>query len=61
MKHSEILAKVEESISGGILLGVMRVDSVTVTPNDSQITPETKVEPGKYGIVEAKILVPLKS
>ena len=59
MKHSEILAKVEASISEAIVLGVTRVDLMTVTPDDLQITPPVRVEPGEYGIVELRILVPL--
>jgi hypothetical protein len=60
MKHSEILAKAESSISGSILLGVTRVDNFTVTPDNLQITPTAKVEAGEYGIVELRILVPLE-
>jgi len=52
MKHSEILAKVEASISGATVLGVTRVDVLTVTPDALQITPTVKVEAGEYGIVE---------
>jgi len=61
MKHSEILNKVEASISGAIVLGVTRVDTIIVTPADLQITPTVKVEAGEYGIVELRILVPLES
>lgn len=61
MKHSEILAKAEASISGATIVDVTRVDITTVTQRDLQITPHVKVEAGEYGIVELRILIPLES
>ena len=61
MKHSEILAKAEALVSGATILGVTRVDTIIVTPDNLQITPTVKIEIGEYGIVELRILVPSES
>ncbi|HOI95597.1 MAG TPA: hypothetical protein PK250_12900 [Syntrophobacter fumaroxidans] len=59
-KHSEILAKMEACLTGGITVieaGQVRV--MTVTKDEFQHIPAFKVEPGDYGVVEVKLLVPL--
>lgn len=60
MKHSELVSKLEESISGVIVIGVSRADSIEVLPNTTQITPEIEVAPGKYGLFEIRVLVPME-
>lgn len=60
MEHSEVLSKVEAAISNNVhIININRVDCADVSVADIPVLPGKDILPGKYGVVDIRILLPL--
>lgn len=60
MEHSKFLSQVEKAISGNIdLVCVTRVDKIEITSESVVAVPGKTTQPGEYGVVDRRILLPI--
>ena len=62
MKYAAILSQVEKEISSNVdIVTVTRVEQINITENNIDVIHGKKMPPGKYGVVDVRLLVPLHS
>lgn len=60
MKHAQILSQVEKAISDNVdIIGVTRVEKIKVTEKSSDVIPGKVTQPGEYGVVDIRLMVPI--
>lgn len=61
MNHAKILSKVEKAISSSVdIVTVTRVEKMNVTEEAGDVIPGKVTPPGEYGVVDIRLMVPLK-
>ena len=60
MKHAEILLKVEKMLPENVdIVGVTRVEKITIDKKSTDVVPGKNTQPGEYGVVDLRILLPI--
>lgn len=61
MKYAKILSQVEKAISSSVdIIAVTRVERINITEKSGDVIPGKITPPGKYGVVDVRLMVPLK-
>jgi len=61
MNHAQILSQVEKAISDNIdIVAITRVEKINITDFSRDVVPGENIPPGDYGVVDLRLIVPVK-
>ena len=62
MKHSDILTIIENAISSPdiSIIDISRINTHSVDQDDYEVVPGKRLSAGDYGVVELKVILPIK-